>query len=263
MMASDAELLADTLREAGEIAMQFWRNDAQVWDKDDGAGPVTEADLAVDAHLKTRIQAARPDYGWLSEETEDTTDRLRHSTVAIVDPIDGTRAFVAGEKNWAVSMAIVKDGKPVTAGVFMPAKDQLFTAQAGRGAFLDGHPIGATAAQELAGSTVLSARPNLEPRNWTGGTPPLERHFRSSLAYRLALVGKGAFDAMLTLRATWEWDVAAGHLIATEAGALVTDQRGGDARFNNPKPQIDGMVAAPAPLHARIIERLAHNARGA
>lgn len=262
-MSDDLALLRDTILEAGEIAKRFWRGDAQVWDKADGAGPVSEADLAVDAHVKSRLLAARPDFGWLSEESEDTAHRLEHDRVFVVDPIDGTRSFLAGEKTWAISLAVVTAGKPTAAAVFLPVHDKLYLAARNQGASLNGAPISASAATEIKGARVLSARPNFDPANWKAGTPPMARHFRSSLAYRLALVAEGAFDAMLTLRPTWEWDVAAGHLIAREAGAVVSTQKGQPARFNNPTPQIDGMLAASDPLHQGILGELAFSARGA
>ena len=119
MPAHDLSLLEEAAREAGEIARSFWREDPQVWDKG-GDDPVSEADLAVDEHLKARLLAARPDYGWVSEETEDDLARLDLARVFIVDPIDGTRSFVAGEKTWAHSLAIVENGRVTAACGYMP-----------------------------------------------------------------------------------------------------------------------------------------------
>ena len=262
-MSNDLTLLRDTILEAGDIARGFWREGAQVWDKGHGAGPVTEADLAVDDHVKSRLMAARPQFGWLSEETEDTPARLDQDQVFIVDPIDGTRSFVAGEKTWAISLAVVTSGKPTAAAIYLPVHDKLYLAATGKGATLNDRAISASATTAIDGATVLAARPNFDARNWHHGTPPLARHFRSSLAYRLALVAEGAFDAMLTLRPTWEWDVAAGHLIAHEAGAIVSDQNGQPARFNNPTPKIDGMLAAAGGVHQGILGQLANSASGA
>ena len=110
MLAADLELLEAAAREAGEIARSYWREDPQVWDKG-GDDPVSEADFAVDKHLHQRLLGARPDYGWVSEETEDNQERLQAERVFIVDPIDGTRSFVAGEKTWAHSLAIALNGR--------------------------------------------------------------------------------------------------------------------------------------------------------
>lgn len=256
MPASDVDLLAEAALEAGRIARRYWREDPQVWDKG-GDDPVSEADFAVDTYLRTALLAARPGYGWVSEETEDDPARLTAERVFIVDPIDGTRAFVAGEKTWAHSLAVARNGQVTAACVYLPVRDKLYLAAAGKGATMNGTPLRASSATELAGSTVLTPRVTMQERFWKNGVPGFERHFRPSLAYRLALVGEGRFDAMLTLRAAWEWDIAAGALIATEAGATVTDRRGADLCFNSLSRQTAGVVTAAAALHPQIMGELA------
>ena len=249
-------LLETAAREAGEIARSFWREDPQVWDKG-GDDPVSEADFAVDKHLHERLLAARPDHGWVSEESEDTPDRLTAKRVFIVDPIDGTRSFVAGERTWAHSLAIVEDGRAIAACVYLPVRDRMYLAAAGQGATLNGVPIQASANPAIEGATVLSPKVSFREEFWSAGVPPVNRHFRPSLAYRMALVGEGRFDAMLTLRPAWEWDIAAGALISAEAGARVTDRHGQDLRFNSPGRQTQGVVAANAGLHRALTDRLA------
>lgn len=256
--ASDLALLTDAALAGGEIAMRFWRKDPQVWDKDDGAGPVTEADYAVDTMLGETLMAARPDYGWLSEETEDSSARLSHRSVFVVDPIDGTRAFVAGETPFALSLAVVTDGVPTAAAVFLPAKDKLYAAALGEGVTLNGAPISVSASVPVSGgeTRLLATKPNFDPKHWPGGVPSASRHFRPSLAYRLALAAEGAFDGMLTLRDTWEWDIAAGVLLVTEAGGVTSDAYGAPLRFNNPHPQTAGVIAAPSALHGSLLAGL-------
>ena len=257
MPASDLSLLADAVQEAGDIARGYWREDPQVWDKG-GDDPVSEADFAVDNHLKDRLLGARPDYGWVSEETEDDVSRLAAEKVFIVDPIDGTRAFVAGEKTWAHSVAIVEAGLVVAACVYLPAREKLYLAEKDQGATLNGNSIQATTAATDGTATVLTPRVTLQEKFWREGSPPdFERHFRPSLAYRLSLVAEGRFDAMLTLRATWEWDIAAGALIATEAGAVVTDRKGQTLIFNSLARQTAGVAAAGQPLHRELVGALA------
>ncbi|MEL7027309.1 MAG: inositol monophosphatase family protein, partial [Pseudomonadota bacterium] len=133
MPESDLELLLRAAKEAGEIAQGFWRKDPKTWDKgvDD---PVTEADLAVDTHLRDTLTAARPGYGWLSEETPDRTDRLSKEKVFVVDPIDGTRAFIDGQETWAHSIAIVTAGAATQGVVYLPVRKKLFAASKGQGA---------------------------------------------------------------------------------------------------------------------------------
>ncbi len=256
MPASDLDLLADAAREAGRIARAFWREDPQVWDKgsDD---PVSEADFAVDTYLKTALLAARPDYGWVSEETEDDPARLSARRVFIVDPIDGTRAFVAGEPTWAHSLAVVEDGLVTAACVYLPVRDKFYTAAKGVGATLNGQPIRASLGDTIPNARVLTPRVTMQEQFWKSGAPGFERHFRPSLAYRLALVGEGRFDAMLTLRPAWEWDIAAGALIVEEAGARVTDRHGASLIFNSPSRQTSGVVAASLALHPLFLKELA------
>ncbi len=252
MPENDLDLLVDAARAAGEIALPYWRNAPKEWDKGDGAGPVTEADIAVNDALMNQLRAARPDYGWLSEESEDSAGRLDHDRVFIVDPIDGTRAFIAGDRSWSHSLAVAEKGKIIAGVVFLPVAGKMYSARASEGAWLDGMPITASRRDDLSDAGVLCARNMLAPALWPRGVPPVKRHFRPSLAYRLALVAEGRFDAMLTLRDTWEWDVAAGSLIAREAGAAVTDRLGNPLEFNRPLPKLPGILAAPDPIHAAL-----------
>ncbi len=259
----DLDLLVAAARRAGEIALSYWRNKPESWEKEAGAGPVTEADHAVNDMLHDRLRTARPDYGWLSEESDDGPARLACENLFIVDPIDGTRAFIAGDEAWAHSLAVARGGQVVAAVIYLPAKDKLYAARAGGGAVLNGVPIHPSDRDSLDGATVLSAKNMLTADRWRGGTPPVTRHFRPSLAYRMALVAEGRFDAMLTLRDTWEWDVAAGTLIVREAGAEVADRRGNAPRFNNRAPLLPGLLAAPAPVLRGLLDRLGAGDGGA
>lgn len=256
MPETDLALLIAAARQSGDIARQYFQQNPDVTDKPDGAGPVTAADLAVNAMLEGFLQAARPDYGWLSEETEDNAARLQTQRQFVIDPIDGTRAFIDGSQDWAHSLAIVADGVPVAAAVYLPMRDMMFAAALGEGATLNGMPIRATD-PALDQATILGAKPNFDGRFWKGGVlPPIKRAFRSSLAYRLCLAAEGRFDGMITFRPSWEWDIAAGALILQEAGATITDQTGAALRFNNPHPQVPGVLAAGPELHRSLLARL-------
>lgn len=251
MPESDLALLTEAALEAGHIARGFWRQSPQVWEKP-GLGPVTEADLAVNAHLRGVLRHARPEYGWLSEEDPDGPERLNAARVFVLDPIDGTRAFIAGEESFAISIAIVEGGRPVTGLVYLPARDRLYTATLHGPALCDGSPIEASRQTGAAGATLLATTPTMAPEHWPGGVPKVKRSFRASLAYRMCLVAEGRFDAMMTLRPAWEWDIAAGALIAARAGAVVTDRHGAGLVFNRPQPQTAGVIAAPAGLHRAL-----------
>lgn len=255
MPAHDLALLTAAAREAGRIALRYWRQSPKVWDKGD-QGPVTEADLAVNDMLKAVLMAARPGYGWLSEETPDDAARLARDTVFIIDPIDGTRAFIAGEDGFSHSLAVAHNGRITAAVVYLPALDRIYTASEASPALRDGEPIAVSPRDRLAGANVLTTKTTLDPAHWPGGVPEISRGFRTSLAYRLCLVAEGRFDGMITLRDTWEWDIAAGSLIAQRAGAVVTDRAGAGIIFNQPSAQAQGTLALAPRLHPQILARL-------
>ncbi|QIE46400.1 3'(2'),5'-bisphosphate nucleotidase CysQ [Pseudohalocynthiibacter aestuariivivens] len=257
MPVPDLELLQDAAQAAGEVAKGYAGQTAQRWDKPDNAGPVTEADLAVNETLETILRRARPGYGWLSEESEDSPARLDAEHVFIIDPIDGTRSFIEGSGAWAHSIAIARRGVVMAAVIYLPRKDKLYAATAGQGATLNGTPLRVSAQAAMDGATVLGTKPTYAPENWRIPLPAFQRAYRPSLAYRLACVAEGRFDAMLTLRPTWEWDVAAGDLILREAGAQVSDRRGEVLRFNNAVPQVGGVIAAGPALHRELLGALA------
>jgi myo-inositol-1(or 4)-monophosphatase len=253
---ADLDLLLGAARAAGEIAKRHFRGKRESVEKPEGGGPVTEADLEVDRMLRAELQGARPDYGWLSEESSDGPARLEAERVFIVDPIDGTRAFVAGERAWAHALAVAERGRLTAGVVYLPRMNRTYAAAAGQGARVNGRAIRPSARTLLDGAGALVNSSQLEPKFWPGGVPPVRRHFRPSLAYRICLVAEGRYDVMLTFREAWEWDVAAGALIASEAGAVVSDRSGGPLHFNNPVPQVPGIVAGGQALHAAVMARL-------
>ncbi|WGW04045.1 inositol monophosphatase family protein [Tropicibacter oceani] len=256
MPANDLTLLIEAAKAAGKEALSHVGGDLAVRHKDDGAGPVTKADLAVNALLEDKLRRARPDYGWLSEESADSDARLDSDTLFIVDPIDGTRSFIEGSDTWAHALAVVQNRQVTAAVVYLPARDKLYSASVGGGARLNGAPIRTSRRDAMAEIEVLATKPSLEARFWPRGVPEIKRSHRPSLAYRLSLVAEGRYDAMFTFRPSWEWDIAAGALILSEAGARVSDRRGAPLRFNNPMPQTDGVLAANPRLHAALLDQL-------
>lgn len=255
LQESDCDLLLRSAREAGEIARRYFGRDPKVWEKSDGAGPVTEADLEIDAYLKQALLAARPGYGWLSEESEDTKERLSCERVFILDPIDGTRGFIRGDKNFGVSIAIARGGEITDAVFEMPAKSVTYAASKGKGASKNGVPISARAPAGLEGARVLATKEALNPDLWQ--TPPSIRpYFRPSLAYRLCLVAEGAFDAMISFRNIWEWDSAAGALIAAEANAKVMNKAGEAIQFNQERAYHEGCFAGAPSLMNEVLTHL-------
>lgn len=250
--ADDLSLLIDAAFEAGHIARRHFRANPETWDKADGAGPVTEADLEVDRMLRARLLKARPDYGWLSEETEDAPERLMAERVFIIDPIDGTKAFIEGTSAFSHSLAVVENGQVIAAAVYLPIPDKMYGAALGGGTTLNGSSVAVRQASKPSTLEVLATRPTMTEKHWPRGVPEVERVYRPSLAYRMALVGEGRFDAMATFRPTWEWDIAAGALIISEAGGRVTDGHGTPLTFNNATPQVAGVLAGSPAAHATL-----------
>ena len=258
----DLALLIEATRDAGVIAMSHFGRDPDWHDKPGGQGPVSEADLAVDAALREALTGARPDHGWLSEEAPDDPARLDRSRVFVVDPIDGTRAFLSGQRTWGLSVALVEDGRPVAAVMHMPALEATYAAALGGGATLNGAPIHPSGRATVEGARVLASRASLSPDRWPSGPPPVERHVRPALAHRLCLVAEGRFDAALSLNPVWEWDMAAGVLVAAEAGALATDAAGRPLRLNTPERRVPGLVVATPGVHGPLTESALPRDRG-
>jgi myo-inositol-1(or 4)-monophosphatase len=252
-LVADLALIEAAARQAGAIAMRYWKKSPQNWDKGDGAGPVSEADLAVNEALHRVLIGARPDYGWLSEESPDDPARRTRDRVFIVDPIDGTRSFLAGEDGFAISIALADRGVVVAGAVYAPVREEMYTATATGPALCNGQPITVSTVTDIGAARVLTQKASLSPDLWPGGIPAFQRHFRPSLAYRMCLAADGRFDGMLTLRDAWEWDIAAGVLIARQAGAIVTDRDGQTLRFNSLGRATAGVIAAGPLLHAALM----------
>lgn len=238
---------------AAEAATRYIGGDLNVTHKPDDAGPVTAADLAANTAIEDILRPARPRYGWLSEES---AERTTGASVFIIDPIDGTRSFIEGSSTWAHSLAIATQGTVTAAVVYLPMRDKIYTSALGHGAFLNGAAIKATKARKALGANILTTRPNLSDTHWPRGVPGFKRSHRPSLAYRLSLVAEGRYDAMFTFRPSWEWDIAAGSLIAAEAGATLTTRTGEPLKFDNPTPQTDGVIAAAPDLHRDLMRYL-------
>lgn len=257
MQGRDLELLEDAARAAGEIALRHFRAGIETVEKPGGLGPVTAADLEIDRMLRAELTAARPDYGWLSEESEDGAERLAAERVFIIDPIDGTRAFIDGQDHFAHSLAISRGDRIVAGVVYLPVLDLSYTAFADGPALLNGQRI-APSNVALRDATVLANRASVDPSHWRDERmPPFRREFLPSLAWRLCLAAEGRFDAALSLRAAWEWDIAAGSLIAERAGAAVTDRRGGTMSFNSPRAMVNGLIVGGAQVHGQLLAALA------
>ena len=236
------------------MALARWRTDFRRWEKEAGS-PVCEVDLDVDRMLRARLEALDPDAGWLSEETADNPDRLQGRRVWVVDPIDGTRDYIRGRDGWAVSVALVEDGRPVLAVLDAPARRERWRARAGCGAYRNGVRLAAGPCDRLPGARVpTDALPKVD-RDLVAVAKP------NSIALRIAMVAADEADLVATLRWGSEWDVAAAVLIASEAGAGVSDALGGPLVFNKPDPQAFGVLVSAPGIHEAAVDRLADRAR--
>lgn len=240
-LKADLRLLKETAAEAARMVMTYFGRDPHVMMKD-GNSPVTEADLAADFYLRETLLAARPDYGWLSEETADNADRLTKRRCFIVDPIDGTKAFIAGRSQWCVSVGLVEDGVPVAGVLDCPVRGEVFESSLGGGAFLNGKAIGQSqwqGAPRFAGNKswlqAYALKHDIEPEQ-IGHIP--------SLAYRVACIADRRFEGTFIKPDCHDWDIAAAALILSETGGALLEQDGSPARFNGQSPRHGLMIAA-------------------
>jgi myo-inositol-1(or 4)-monophosphatase len=253
----DQNRLKSIMTEAGRIAHDQWPGAGHVvksWEKTPGS-PVSEADLAVDAFLKRELGALLPSAGWLSEETADDAGRLDHSLIWLVDPVDGTRDFIRGRKGWAVSVALISEGRPLIGMLAAPARGEFWQAQAGEGASRNGTGLAASRRTEFAGARVPAHDLPKTDADLVCVDQP------NSIALRIAMVAADEADLVATLRWGYEWDIGAAALIAREAGAAVSDAFGGKLNYNKHDPRAFGVLASSPAIHQDAVERLDERAR--
>jgi myo-inositol-1(or 4)-monophosphatase len=248
--------LESIVREAGAMALARWPGHGHLlkaWDKTPG-NPVSEADIAVDTFLKRELGALLPAAGWLSEETADHPERLGKGLCWLVDPIDGTRDFIRGRPGWSVSVALVSSGRPLIGALCAPAREEMWWAEAGRGARRNGHRLHASQRTELSGARVpADTLAQVDSDLVTVDKP-------NSIALRIAMVGADEADLLATLRWGFEWDIAAATLIAREAGAEVSDAFGEPLVYNKRDPRAFGLLVTAPAIHGAAVERLAERA---
>lgn len=256
--ADTLPLLVAAARAAGETAMGWFRpgarTSAEVHYKP-GDSPVSAADIAANDVLARELRDRLDDCGWISEETADDAAWQARGSVLIVDPIDGTRAFISGDPQWSVSVGLVSGGRAVAGVVHAPALGLTYAAAAGGGAALNGQPIFCSARDSLAGATLAGPRPIIEKLQ-AAGVHDLTRAARTpSLALRLTGVADGRYDVGLASDGAHVWDIAAADIILTEAGAILVDSTGAPVRYDRPELRRGHLAAGPASL-AREAMRL-------
>ena len=239
------------------MAFASWRDGAspntKVWEKSKD-NPVSDIDIAVDALLTTRLRAILPEAAWLSEETIDDPSRLDARLLWLVDPIDGTRDYVRGRSGWCVSVALAADGLPVFAVMAAPAQDKIWSAASGEGVICNGTLLSGSIRQDFAGSRVpADDLPRVDSDLVTVDKP-------NSIAMRMTMVACDRADLVATLRWGNEWDIAAAHLVAQEAGGIVTDALGQTITYNKRAPLDFGLICCAPGIHQAAVERLSERA---
>lgn len=252
--AQAAARLAECVREAGALAHSMFQTPIETWTKA-GSSPVSEADIAVDRLLHERLTGDGSGFGWLSEESVDDPARLAARYVWIVDPIDGTRAYLAGLPDWSVSAALVENGRPIVACLYAPVTEEFFMAIAGEGATRNGASIATTTGATLAQARIAGPKGFLD--RLAEVAPPFTVLPRvRSLALRLARVAQGVCDIAIAGGASHDWDLAAADLLVHEAGGAMTQVGGGTVSYNHPVPRHGMLVAAGRDRHAAFVDLL-------
>jgi len=245
------EPLEDIMREAGELARVTARGPLKRWTKGDDNSPVSEGDIAVNDLLRARLGRLAPDAGWVSEETEQQAGE--HALAWIVDPIDGTRAYIAGRADWTISVALADKGRPVLAALYAPVSEEMFLAGRGTGATLNGKPIAASSGAGLAGARLAGPKRTLE--RLSGLSPQILAQPKVfSLALRLTRVAHGALDAAFASRGSHAWDLAAADLLVHEAGGVMTDLAGRPLSYDRPHAVHGALIAAGPARHGTLID---------
>ena len=235
------ERIREALKAAGDALSPFVPGNVK-FDFKTGDDPVTEADRAANRVLRGVL--LRDGEGWLSEESEDDLDRLGKDTVWIVDPLDGTREFVAGIPEWCISVALVEQGQAMAGGIFNPAAGETIIGGRGHGVTCNGQPVGPTQRASLEGARVLASRSEVKRGEWDRfKAGPVVVQPMGSVAYKLGMVAAGKADATWTLTPKHEWDIAAGVALVLAAGGGARSLTNSPLTFNNRSALLPGLVA--------------------
>jgi myo-inositol-1(or 4)-monophosphatase len=260
-MQSELDVLIDAVQKAGARAQQLAREGFSVHTKSDWS-PVTTADLEVNRILQEQLSAHFPGDGWLSEESPDDIGRLEKTRVWVVDPIDGTKAYINSLPEYCISAALIEQGKPVVAAIFNPTTDEMFSARRGSGLYLNGKPV-QTLASPASSPLVMVTPWELRRGRWAAITETVRCRPMYSIAHALALVAVGRVQATITLEPENEWDLAAGLLLIEESGGSMTDGAGRPFHFNQPTPKFHGVIALAGSADQKLQNLLRSQAGGA
>ena len=257
-LLEDMDTMRALAREAGELAVSYQRrgHKTRVWHKQ-GGSPVTEADIEVNRLCAAHLQRARPEYGWLSEETTDSLDARQKQRCWVVDPIDGTRAYMRDDPNWCVALAVIEEGRAVAGVLYAPRQDRFYEAWQEGGAFLNGQAIRVSSCVEESGCRLITNEGMIDHPAWPEPWPDvvIARPKPNSTLLRMALVATGEWDATVTLAGKSDWDLAAGTVLVEQAGGVVTTHKGERLVFNQEVPAQRSVIAAGVRLHPLLVRR--------
>ncbi|MBO8151994.1 MAG: 3'(2'),5'-bisphosphate nucleotidase CysQ [Candidatus Marinimicrobia bacterium] len=249
-MKNELEVAVEAAREAGKILSKYFSN-SEYWVKEKShANPVTKADYEADSFLKSFLLDHFPNYGWLSEETKDSRERLTKKYTWIVDPLDGTKEFISGLPEFVISIGLVEDGKPILGVIFNPVRNELFFSELGKIPKLNDREISVTNAESISNAVIMASRTEIANGLWE----PYRKLFKKfvhcgSVAYKLANIAAGNADIMVSLRPKHEWDICAGHFLIESAGGVMKRIDGENIKYNSEiLPRVDKGIIAGGPF---------------
>ena len=243
-MCSELKITIKAAKEAGDVILKYYKSKYEIKDKSYN-NPVTSADKEADETIKKILMNNFPDYGWLSEETVDSSERLLKEKVWVVDPLDGTKEFIEGIPNFVVSIGLVKEGNPILGIIYNPVTEELFSASEGGGAFLNNERISCSSKEKTEEMVILNSRSETQRGLWN----PYKDKFKvlepiGSVAYKLGLTAAAKADVFASLRPKNEWDICAGNCIINESGGKLIDLNGNQRKYNLEKTLIEpGLIA--------------------
>lgn len=251
-MNNEMTVLLQAMREAGAAILNLQKTGFEIAKKANN-DIVTQADLLANAILKRELSGQFPEYGWLSEESIDDASRMHCARVWVVDPIDGTKEFATGIPEYAISVALVEHGQPILSAVFNPAMGELFHASKGQGAWLGSKKLSHAGLMATDNLMLLASRSEYKRGEWKTFQQSHRVSQVGSIAYKLALIAAGIAHATFSLGPKNEWDVAAGALLVTEAGGVVTNKHRQALQFNRQDVKVDGIIATTAETYEQVL----------
>lgn len=251
----DHKLLLSAIQKAGNYVQGRFQRSQKVWSKGK-SHPVCEADIETNVILRDILTGERPSYGWLSEESEDNMERLDRNRIWVVDPIDGTNSYLKGIPEFAVSVGLIENGEALAGAIFNPAQGEMFDATKGGGAFLNNKQISVTTKSTFSNLQILASRSEFNESRWPERFNPDNVRTMSSIAYKLASIAAGRFDATASAWPKADWDICAGCLLVSEAGGTITSIGGKTMTFNKKQPVHPTCLASNGLMHRELIDRL-------